>query len=1016
MKDQVVWLITISFLAMLAVFLVAVDASQKGEVSAWLCQRLLRPSGISATSFTASEIANPGPGGTGIRVPAHFAAFRSWNAVPETEPAISFPVEPQDETREFPAQPVRKPPTLLPSQTIDRSLFRASELTIDELERAPAAEDSHAPTQADGRRGQEPLNPVIPPVSLPAVNPAANWTDDEPPTEEQDHQDPAPNLPEREAAIPAGSTIDQPAENPHGVPAPSSEVASQGGTAWNPDSAVGHHPSMLPSILTPIAPAETGQPPFEGGIPAGPVPGQDGNTGERIPGDAGIRISGAAVAEPVLTGSVLVAGPEDGAEEARPATPWPHPTTLVRLVEEAAGHEISRDWAIGTLQILDQFSALGSIDDSGIETLLSQLANQINVLDSLIVRCSTVVVQSSDMAAGPQAAELRTLSQQLVQFWSIAGATYRLAVLAPELLAPKPGKIPVVQASSTRILLPELEPAWEEYLMLPELRSELQSAVPDARGARRASLRLLARLSSPVMTEDQLKHAMGLFDIETLDAIRRLAHEPVDPRQTLTDLDDWQRTGHGYYGARLASTMQGLGWQDHETARELAKTLDSQLRSANLRLSVSGEMLNRLLPEQEEIAQPVNEQLLGADVRGHSRIANRLQIRLIPDPQQIQMRLESSGLVRSRTEASQRGFVIDNVGDSKFQAFKLLAIGRNGIVADRPKVAASSSSRVVGMRSRFDSLPVFGWVARQMASRQIEEQSPVANQLVERKLKSEVSQRFEEQIDAHLFELQDYLARTLVQPLTALELEPTPLEMRSTEDRIVMQYRMAGRDQLAAGSARPMGLHNSLISMQVHESLINNVLGRIDLAGQSFTGEELTRHFVQVFGQQANPDSGSGGNFRLVFASHDPLAIHFREGAAVVELNIRSLQIGKGKIRKNLIVQVTFHPAIQGSRLVMVQDNGGIRLKGSRLGAGDQAVLRTVFTAMFRSQYEFNLIPAGITQRLNSEVSASQFELNHGWLAASFDLAGTPVAHPPASIRPAGEHSHRMEDVAPLRR
>lgn len=700
-------------------------------------------------------------------------------------------------------------------------------------------------------------------------------------------------------------------------------------------------------------------------------------------------------------------------EASTPESLWPVPSTLTERLESTLGSELVGSWSAATLQVLEQFPRLESADDPAIETLLAQLASQINALDSFIVLASTIPVQTSDMAAGPVAADLRLLSQQLVQYWSVAGAAYRLAALSPQRLAEpgspgSAGSVPAMQVANQRLLLPELEPAWSDYLSLGDLQKQLETLQTDPRLKRRAAQKFLARLTSPIMTAEQQQHAIGLFQPETLDALRDLATEPLDLHQTMSDLDAWQKSGHGFHGARLASVMQGLGWQDDEPSRLLAQTLDQQLRSANLRISVSDEMLNRLLPTQPEISQPVHERVLGADVQGHSRIANRLQIKLIPDPQQIQLRLESIGLVRSRTEASQRGFTVDNLGDSRFQAFKRLVIGRNGIVSDRPNVSATSSSRVIGMRSQYDSMPVFGWVARKIASRHIEEQAPVANQMVKQRLQSEVSQRFEEQIDAHLYDLQDYLAATLIQPLTALELEPTPMEMRSTEDRIVMQYRMAGRDQLAAGAARPLGLQRSLMSLQLHESLINNVLARIDLAGQSFTGPELTQHLVEVFGQQANAAEDSSQNYRLVFASHDPVAVHFRNGAAIVELNIRSLQIGKGKVRKNLTVQVTFHPRVEGSRLVMVQDNGGIRLKGSRLGAGDQAVLRTIFTAMFRSTYDINLIPPGITDRLKSEVATSQFDLSHGWLAVSFDLAGSPQSQQPVEQRPTGQHSHQI--------
>jgi len=721
------------------------------------------------------------------------------------------------------------------------------------------------------------------------------------------------------------------------------------------------------------------------------------------------------------SGSILVETSQDDDEDAT-ATPgkkdtvWPLPEELLEEVTRADSFGPASIWSGSTVQTLNQFANLQSLDDPYIESLLSQLANQINELELMIVTSSTVTVQTSDLAAGPMAEQLRTLRQRLIQYWSISGSVYRVAVLSPGVIRRKQSLVPIVRVSSGHLQLPDLEPEWATYLTLEELQKRLDEKPTDVEARRNASQKFLSRLTSPVLTSGQSDYLKSRIEQDTVDAIREFAFEPVDLRETLEHVDAFVRTGHGYYSAKLASVMQGLAWQDDEPSQLLAQTLDQQLRGANLRISVSDEMLNRLLPETPDITEPVNENVMGADVRGQSRIANRLQIRLIPDSDQIQLRLESFGLVRSRTKAVQQGFEIDNVGDSSFQVFKNLKIGRHGILADRPAAAASASSKVVGMSSKYDSMPIVGHIARRLASRQIAEKTPATNRMVERRLESMASERFEQEIDAHLFDLQDYLTQNLVEPLTALELEPTPIEMRSTDDRIIMQYRMAGRDQLTASSSRPMGLQKSLMSMQVHESLINNMLARIDLAGQTFSGEELSNHFGEIFGFQAQPDPRfSEADYQLQFAAYDPVALHFDSDKVVIELNIRGFKVGRGKTWRNLTVRATYHPQVNGERLKLIQSESGISLKGSRLGARDQAALRVIFSAMFRGEYEVALLPDGITQRLGTPVAISQFELNEGWLAMSIDDLAGPAAIIPRNERPQGHHSRLTDQEMPRR-
>lgn len=698
---------------------------------------------------------------------------------------------------------------------------------------------------------------------------------------------------------------------------------------------------------------------------------------------------------------------QPGGGSIQPGTVWPPPHSLLLELEALEQHEKLRVWARATHTIIWQFRDLESFDDPRVEPLLHQLAQQINAIPALAKTISILPVRDGEEATGPLAVRLRATEYALIQFWNIAGAVYRVACTEPAICNPR-GSTPhatVIPVSAFRITLPDLGPAWNEYLELGDLRALSGQANAETERRRTAAQKFLARLTSPVLDDSQRLFLAGSFDDGTIDAIRLWAREPVDLRRSMEMLDAYQRERQGYHASQLARAIRNLGWRDEEAARLLAATMDEQLRGPNLRISISDEFLNRLLPAHQELAAPVRENVLGADVRGHSRIANRLQIRLIPDPERIQLRLESIGLVRSRTEASQRGITVGNEGDSRFQVFKRLAIGRNGIQSDQPLANVSSSSRVVSLRSEYDSLPIIGWMARKLASKQIAERAPIADRLVENRIRSEASRRMEDEIDLHLSTMRQFLTENLINPLTSLELEPTPTEMRTTEDRIIMQYRMAGRDQLAGTTARPLGLQGSLLSMQLHESLFNNLLARIELAGESFTGDELVAHLGAVFGEQVHPDERiADAEWNLEFAPHDPVALHFDDGRCVIELNLRGLRVGKGKTWKNLTVQATYTPIVEGNHLRLAQDPNGISLRNcQRFGLRDQAAIRSIFTALFRGEYRVDLLPEALVRRMGTPLQTSQFDLENGWLAFSMDAQGAPAGG--LHDRPVGRQS-----------
>ncbi|MCP3691648.1 MAG: hypothetical protein GY917_05610, partial [Planctomycetaceae bacterium] len=257
--------------------------------------------------------------------------------------------------------------------------------------------------------------------------------------------------------------------------------------------------------------------------------------------------------------------------------------------------------------------------------------------------------------------------------------------------------------------------------------------------------------------------------------------------------------------------------------------------------------MNQVVPPIPDMQEPFRDRILGANVVGQNQISNEVYIRLMPDPNQIQVRLETEGRVLSRTRAQRSGFTFHNEGSSRFQVIKRLAFGRNGIETGKPVSSSSTSQRLTGMNSELDSIPIVGWMARKIAQQKMEQQAPDTERITKQKIESMARLRVDEQVDSYLDWMREYTYVNLLQPLVALELEPDPIETKTTEQDVVMRYRLAGRDQMGASSARPVPLENNLLSMQIHETAINNLLQRIELAGKQFSIPELKTHLQDVF-------------------------------------------------------------------------------------------------------------------------------------------------------------------------
>lgn len=552
---------------------------------------------------------------------------------------------------------------------------------------------------------------------------------------------------------------------------------------------------------------------------------------------------------------------------------------------------------------------------------------------------------------------------------------------------------PFRAASRGMISFGGLDEQWAEYFALDDIRKEFNSLNPDAKRQQQVARQTLARIYSPVLKPEQAQYARQAFDPAVIDLFRDKASDSPDRSTLLKRIERYEDSPSGLTAYRLNDSYQDYLWSDDRHDQAVADKIHAHYRNANVRLAISGDLLNRMIPTMPTMREPVSEKILGAQVSGRSDISNQLQIELLPDPDHVHLRVQTAGTVHSSTVARRDGFAIQNEGLARFQVFKRLAFGRDGVDASEVPVAWSTAKqRVVGMQSKVDNVPIVGWVARRIASQKIEEQAPRAEQLVRNKVERDATVRMQNEVEDKLMQMRTRMYQNVLQPLLALDLEPEPVEMSTTDREIVMRYRLAGRDQLAANTARPQATPGGLFNIQLHESAVNNAIARIGLNGNEFSADELKAHLREVLGvgQPAAEDEEPGHDATFEFAHFDPLAVRFDDQRVTISLNLKSLQLGEGKKWQKLSVKATYVPRVSGLNIVLQQDDTGIHLKGRRLHFRDQVAVRTVFEVLFQEQYELKALEKRLGKRLDVDsLAMSQLVLTDGWL-------GLTVADRPA--------------------
>ncbi len=683
-----------------------------------------------------------------------------------------------------------------------------------------------------------------------------------------------------------------------------------------------------------------------------------------------------------------------GATEPETVYPqWTQPKALIADLEQLFTNPMTASWAHTTVQILESLNQIKGIPDPQSQVVFQQLRRQLEKLDFITIQVSELPVNSAALAQGKVATQLRHIRYSIVRRLEIWPLIHQLSlqgsVESSELPSDQVGQF--LLTSNRRLNTSDIDQGWVDYLQIESAAATFNSMQQREYAKKKAARFVLARMFSPSLSQTQQKYLHETIDQQTIDVLRISSIDPVDVEEFAKRLEKLEVNNSGANQFYLNDIYQSMIWSDNPTYHELASQVQTHYRNANFRVSISEEMLNRMMPQRPVSREPYRGRFMGADVVGQNRITNRLGINLIPDPNQISMQIVTDGRVNSRTTATKSGVVVENEGSSRFRIIKRLAFGQHGIFAYRPETTSQVAQRVVGLRSSLDNVPAVGWLVRKIARNKIEEQAPVTRQYTKNQLESQAEERFEMEIQQVLADLENTLTNRLLHPLIAMDLEPDPIEISTTADRVNMRYRLAGRDQMASYTARPSAAQSCLMSMQIHQSVANNFVDRFDLAGKKFTSDELITYVNEIMGQEViagrNNDSDKKRQAVLEFAHFDPIRFDFDDEQIGISFNLKSFKIGKGKKWKNLSIKATYDTqVVNGFNIGLSQGEEKLQIKGKRMNVGDKLAVGLICKALFPEQFQLALMPARLGEQLRvSNVQTTQFTISNGWMGISVD-------------------------------
>lgn len=522
--------------------------------------------------------------------------------------------------------------------------------------------------------------------------------------------------------------------------------------------------------------------------------------------------------------------------------------------------------------------------------------------------------------------------------------------------------------------------SWGDYLRLTELRAAAASPQPE-KSMPAIAEEVLLRFDAPEFNASQRRLLSGPEFNRLTAELQAWVNSPMTVAAILQHLESYEEDLTPDDASRLARLTHHLRHHRDPLLARLGSTIDHTYRNANFRLYIHADLLQALLPDMQPDDRPINDMILGARVYGRSRAHTRLSARPVPDESQWRVQLEVNGVVDSTTSSESGPVTVFNRGRSRYTAVKQVAVGPNGFFVSRAEARASTTTDLADLQTDYDGIPLIGSLVRNVARGQTDAKKSQAEYEVQNRVKSQAQRQLESELNEKVEFWQEKLFGALVDPLQGLGLDPSVVEMRTTSSGLSGRFRTADQLQLSAHTPRPSAPAGSVLSVQFHETTINNLIEKLRLHGRSFTPEQFIAEAGRLFpAVKADPDEPLPDNVEIVFAQDAPVSVRFEDGRVKLTLRMQEFTLGN-QSWTDLEVSAFYSPD-QMTKDAKLSRESTVFLTGHRLGFRDQLALRAVFLKVLSKQHAFPLLPEQIAGDPRvAKFPMNQLAIHEGWFA-----------------------------------
>lgn len=553
-------------------------------------------------------------------------------------------------------------------------------------------------------------------------------------------------------------------------------------------------------------------------------------------------------------------------------------------------------------------------------------------------------------------------------------------------------------------------PAWLEYVR----SAEIMKLVSDKKGTE--AVPVLSAVHQKLSPSDATAPEIRKFlDGSRLVALRQsldqfvtvasAVDQPYNAEKLRAELvslvgsiEKYEESQSSTDAAEVRKTFDMVRKSSSDHGNRVASAMSTHYFNFNLRVVASEKFLSKVASETTTKQGQVRDVILGANVSGNQTTTVTAGVDLKPSNDGIRLNLVIDGVARSNTVGVTDQANVYTSGHHVFKAWKPVLFDGNKFTTGAADISVRANNQTTGVSTKYDDVFLFGGFANSIARGEVAERRGQSEAIAAQRVSSKVLPEFNTEVETKIGDLNKDYEEKVNAKLRQKDLYPSAASYRSTEDDLRVSTRLMADHELAGGDGPFVSVPSSGFVLALHESLLNNSLDRLKIAGRTMSedelGKEIENSFSELMGRKVNLTKKSDEATdaakepaTFVFPEKDALRFRINNGQLTLAIRAGLKQKDEDIPTQEITVPLMFR--IEGTNFVV--ESGEISV--SPVEAPANAGLQIARAGVVRNKVK-NALPTRKFDRFINidkdrqtpiQLGLAQVKAAGGWLTLSFE-------------------------------